>query len=150
MPLIIDEADELTHWNKERHAERTLSLLKNQTTMIAPRTILTKESDEITGYSLSAYVITHNSDKIDEDGFLKHSTSIQHTAADKKSNLQIKQFEDFMQNNIERSVTIGRFAINHVMQNQELLKEKWNIIAERYWMLFIHSPILSARHGLTV
>ena len=99
--------------------------------MIAPRTILTKESDEITGYSLSAYVITHNSDKIDEDGFLKHSTSIQHTAADKKSNLQINQFEDFM-------------------QNQELLKEKWNIIAERYWMHSIHSPILSARHGLTV
>ena len=131
MPLIIDEADELTHWNKERHAERMLSLLKNQTTMIASRTILTKESDEITGYSLSAYVITHNSDKIDEDGFLKHSTSIQHTAADKKSNLQINQFEDFM-------------------QNQELLKEKWNIIAERYWMHSIHSPILSARHGLTV
>ena len=92
MPLIIDEADELTHWNKERHAERMLSLLKNQTTMIAPRTILTKESDEITGYSLSAYVITHNSDKIDEDGFLKHSTSIQHTAADKKSNLRINQY----------------------------------------------------------
>lgn len=131
MPLIIDEADELTHWNKERHAERTLSLLKNQTTMIAPRTILTKESDEITGYSLSVHVITHNGDKIDEDGFLKHSTSIQHTAADKKSNLQINQFEDFM-------------------QNQELLKEKWNIIAERYWMHSIHSPILSARHGLTV
>ena len=85
MPLIIDEADELTHWNKERHAERTLSLLKNQTTMIAPRTILTKESDEITGYSLSVHVITHNGDKIDEDGFLKHSTSIQHTAADKKA-----------------------------------------------------------------
>ena len=99
--------------------------------MIAPRTILTKESDEITGYSLSVHVITHNGDKIDEDGFLKHSTSIQHTAADKKSNLQINQFEDFM-------------------QNQALLKEKWNIIAERYWMHSIHSPILSARHGLTV
>lgn len=131
MPIIIDEADELTHWNKERHAERMLSLLKNQTTMIAPRTTLTRESDEITGYSLSAYIITHNSDRIDEDGFLKRVTSMGFTPADKKNKIQIKQFDDFMANNIHRYVAIGRFAINYVMQNQEILKEKWNVIAEK-------------------
>jgi predicted Fe-Mo cluster-binding NifX family protein len=130
MPIIIDEADELTHWNKDRHAERMLSLLKNQTTMTAPRTILTKESDEITGYSLSPYILTHNSDRIDEDGFLKRVTSMGYTSADKKSKIQIKQFEEYMEKNIHRYVALGRFAINHVMQNQGLLRDRWNIMAE--------------------
>lgn len=130
-PIIIDEADELTHWNKERHAERMLSLLKNQTTMIAPRTTLTKESEEITGYSLSAPILTHNSDRIDEDGWLKRSTCMGFTTADKKGTIQIKQFEDFMQNNIDRYLAVGRFAINHIMHNQEILKEKWTIIADK-------------------
>lgn len=130
MPVIIDEADELTHWAKERHAERMLSLLKNQTTQIAPRTTLTKESDEIIGYSLSPYIITHNSDRIDEDGFLKRVTSIQHTTEDKKTDLQMKQFEDYMVKNIERYVSIGRFAIGYVLEHQSILVEKWNVIAD--------------------
>lgn len=131
MPIIIDEVDELTHWNKDRHAERMLSLLKNQATMIAPRTTLTKESDEITGYSLSPYILTHNSDRIDEDGFLKRVTSIGYTTTDKKNSIQIKQFENYMQNNIERYVHVGKFAINYVMQNQDILKERWTTIADR-------------------
>lgn len=130
-PIIIDEADELTHWNKDRLAERMLSLLKNQTTMIAPRTTLTKESEEVTGYSLSAPILTHNSDRIEEDGWLKRCTSIGFTIADKKIPIQIKQFESFMQNNIDRYLAFGQFAINYVMQNQEILKERWTTIADR-------------------
>lgn len=131
MPIIIDEADELAAWNTDRRIEKLLGAYKLQATMIAPRTILSKESDEITGYSLSPYILTHNSDRIDEDGFLKRATSIGYTLTDKKNTIQIKQFEDFMQNNIHRYVAIGRFAINYVMQNQDILKEKWNIIAEK-------------------
>ena len=114
MPVIIDEADFLTDWQRNDQSKRCLSIMKFATENTNPRNILTQDSKGLNLPFCAFAMLTHNSELIDEDGFIRRSTGHEFTKDDWKTDQEIKEYQSFFDDEYNGRVFgyLGDFAIN--------------------------------------
>jgi hypothetical protein len=132
MPVIFDEADRYSEWEKDREARRILSLLKNSTILTNPRDTLTSDSEQITKPSAAYVMLTHNSPLVLEDGFSRRCVGHEFTIDDAKPEAKQKEFNEFWQSD-QNSHTfgyLGDFNINYYLDHPEVLNNKHTDISK--------------------
>lgn len=140
MPVILDDADFLADWQKSDQAKRCLSIIKYASNNTNPRDILTQDSKSL-NLPLCAYTMfTHNSDLIDEDGFITRSTGHEFTKYDHKTIEEEKRYHAFFENHGYAIGYLGDFAIDYYIEHPEILFNDWLTIAKTILHdFFIHA-----------
>jgi hypothetical protein len=130
MPVIFDDADFLTDWQRNDQAKRCLSLIKYASDMTNPRDILTSDSKR-RNLPFCAYpMFTHNSELIDEDGFIRRSIGHEFTKEDEKSDEQIAQYDAFFKLHGHTFGFLGDFVIWYYLEHPDILFNDWLTIAK--------------------
>jgi len=129
MPVILDDADFFTDWQRNDQAKRCLSIMKYATDNTNPRNILTQDSKTL-DLPLCAYtIITHNSDLIDEDGFITRSIGHEFTKDDQKTKEEEQAYQAFFNKHGHIFGFLGDFTIDYYLEHPEILFNDWLTIA---------------------
>jgi hypothetical protein len=77
-------------------------------------------------------MFTHNSDLIDEDGFIRRSTGHEFTKDDEKTLQEVKLYQAYFDDQHHTHVFgyLGDFAINYYLENPQILYNDWLTIAK--------------------
>jgi hypothetical protein len=129
-PLVLDEVDFTTNWEKDGRVQNYIAILKNQCSMTHPRDTLTKESEIVARPSLAFPILTHNSDRITEDGFVKRYVGFGYTPDDEISKTREEIFTKFLEENKDSHGVIGDFIAGYIVAHQDSLTKSWDEIAE--------------------
>lgn len=130
MPLILDEVDFTNNWEKDGRVQNYIAILKNQCSMTHPRDTLTKDSELVSRPSLAFPILTHNSDRITEDGLVKRYVGFGYTPDDEISKERELAFTAFLDERKEDNGVIGDFVAGYIVAHQELLKQNWEVISK--------------------
>jgi hypothetical protein len=128
---VLDEVDFTSSWEKDGRVQNYIAILKNQCSMTHPRDTLTKESEIVARPSLAFPILTHNSDRITEDGFVKRYVGFGYTPDDEITKDREERFTKFLEDNKEAQGVIGDFVAGYIVAHQDVLKETWETIAEK-------------------
>jgi hypothetical protein len=129
-PVILDDIDWLSSWDKDRRAITVMPLLKNQTERTNPRDIQSVENKKRHLPSCAYIMLTHNSALIDEDGFIRRSTGHEFTAGDAKTKEEVNDYNEFFNQHGHSFGYLGDFAIWYYLNNPDVLFNDWQTIAE--------------------
>jgi hypothetical protein len=132
LPVILDDADFFTEWQKNDQAKRCLSIMKYATENTNPRDILTQDS-KVLNLPLCAYTMfTHNSDLIDEDGFIRRSTGHEFTKDDQKTENEIEEYQKYFDDPHHSHIfgCLGDFALDYYLENPRIMWNDWLTIAK--------------------
>jgi hypothetical protein len=132
MPVILDDADFFADWQRNDQAKRCLSIMKYATENTNPRNILTQDSKGLDLPLCAFTMFTHNSDLIDEDGFIRRSTGHEFTKDDEKTLQEVKLYQAYFDDQHHSHVFgyLGDFAINYYLENPQILYNDWLTIAK--------------------
>ena len=148
MPVILDDADFFTDWQRNDQAKRCLSIMKYATENTNPRNILTQDSKGLDLPLCAFTMFTHNSDLIDEDGFIRRSTGHEFTKDDEKTDQEVKAYQEYFDDEHHNHVFgyLGDFAINYYLENfPQILFNDWLTIAKTILReFFMHAGLTSA------
>jgi hypothetical protein len=127
--VILDDVDFLTDWQQNttlaQVARRILTLIKNSVDMTNPRDVQTSANNK-RQLPFCAYVLlTHNSNLINEDGFISRSTGHEFTQEDEKDDEVKKQYEDFFEEYGNTFAFLGDFALCYYLEHPEVLDKDW-------------------------
>jgi hypothetical protein len=140
LPMILDDADFFADWQRNDQAKRCLSIMKYGTENTNPRDILTQDSKSLDLPLCAFPMITHNSDLIDEDGFIRRSTGHEFTKDDEKTEEEIKAYQEFFDRHGDTFAFLGDFAINYYLDDPQILYNDWLTIAKTILQqFFIHA-----------
>jgi hypothetical protein len=131
MPVILDDADFFTDWQKNDQAKRCLSIMKYASDNTNPRDILTQDLRSL-DLPLCAYtMITHNSDLIDEDGWITRCMGHEFTNDDRKTVQEEELYQAFMEKHAYVIGFLGDFAIDYYLTHSpHILFNDWHTIAK--------------------
>lgn len=135
-PVIFDDIDWLSNWEKDKRAIAIGPLLKNQVERTNPRDIQNTENKKRHLPSCAYIMLTHNSDLIDEDGFVRRSTGHEFIASDAKTIEEIKGYNDWYNEHAHTFGYLGDFAISYYLENPNVLFKPWLDIAKEILRAF--------------
>ncbi len=147
MPVILDDADFFTDWNRNDQAKRCLSIMKYATENTNPRNILTQDSKGLDLPLCAFTMLTHNSDLVDEDGFIRRSTGHEFTKDDEKTLQEVKEYQAYFDDQHHSHVFgyLGDFAINYYLEHPQILFNDWLTIAKTVLKeFFVYAGLTSA------
>jgi hypothetical protein len=130
MPVIFDEADRYSDWEKDDQARQILSLIKNSTFLTNPRDTLTTDSKQVLKPSCAYVMLTHNSPLIQEDGFNRRVVGHEFTVKDEKKPQQQKNFNKYWAVHGNTFGYLGDFVLNYYLEHPEVLNNHWIDIAK--------------------
>ena len=132
MPVILDDADFFTDWQRNDQAKRCLSIMKYATENTNPRNILTQDSKGLDLPLCAFTMFTHNSDLIDEDGFIRRSIGHEFTKDDEKTLQEVKDYQGYFDDQHHGHVFgfLGDFAVNYYLEQPQILYNDWLTIAK--------------------
>jgi hypothetical protein len=121
-PVLINEVQ----LNDERQKQLVEALKHAVQSQTARARLKTKSTAEYIA-ALSACILTSNPAPPEDPAFQRRVIPIHFSQEDEPNPDEREGFKEFLRNNIDRLGTLGDFAANYILRNQDiLLKNEWN------------------------
>ena len=130
-PIVINEVAQLNDENKNRDM---VEMIKTAVTDLNARKKFVNKTVYTDIPSLSPCILTSNSSPPSDTGFRRRIIPIVFTENDQYSEDEMKDFKELFDQRVKHELQyLGDFAVNYIMEHQELLldgKKDWKEIAE--------------------
>jgi hypothetical protein len=139
-PVLINEVQ----LNDERQKQLVEALKHAVQSQTARARLKTKSTAEYIA-ALSACMLTSNSAPPEDPAFQRRVIPIHFSQEDEPNPEEREGFKEFLKNNIDRLGTLGDFAANYILNNQDtIFKSEWNDAATEILKAFFGEAQMEA------